>query len=99
MVGSVLPPHCSALGNMNVCFCSLSGPVEVKADEFPRHGCNMAGLSKLRPCFIKDGSGTVTAGNASGQFLTRTTSLMFGCVASFRASMLFDNKIIIYKAV
>ncbi|XP_069576242.1 acetyl-CoA acetyltransferase, cytosolic [Brachyistius frenatus] len=45
---------------------SRKGPVEVKADEFPRHGSNMDGMSKLRPCFIKDGSGTVTAGNASG---------------------------------
>ncbi|TNM94890.1 hypothetical protein fugu_017649 [Takifugu bimaculatus] len=43
-----------------------SGAVEVKADEFPRHGSNVGSLSKLRPCFIKDGSGTVTAGNASG---------------------------------
>lgn len=43
-----------------------SGAVEVKADEFPRHGSNVGGMSKLRPCFIKDSSGTVTAGNASG---------------------------------
>ncbi|KAF3702918.1 Acetyl-CoA acetyltransferase, cytosolic [Channa argus] len=42
------------------------GPVEVKVDEFPRHGSNIDSMSKLRPCFIKDGSGTVTAGNASG---------------------------------
>ncbi|XP_068199042.1 acetyl-CoA acetyltransferase, cytosolic [Antennarius striatus] len=42
------------------------GPVEVTADEFPKHGCSTGSLSKLRPCFIKDGSGTVTPGNASG---------------------------------
>ena len=42
------------------------GPVEVKVDEFPRHGSNMESMSKLRPCFIKDSSGSVTAGNASG---------------------------------
>uniref|UniRef100_A0A3Q3WPA6 Uncharacterized protein n=1 Tax=Mola mola TaxID=94237 RepID=A0A3Q3WPA6_MOLML len=42
------------------------GPVVVKVDEFPRHGSNVSGMSKLRPCFIKDGSGTVTPGNASG---------------------------------
>ncbi|KAM7367819.1 hypothetical protein PAMP_014094 [Pampus punctatissimus] len=42
------------------------GPVEVKVDEFPRHGSNMDSMSKLRPCFIKDSSGTVTAGNSSG---------------------------------
>ncbi|KAK6295509.1 acetyl-CoA acetyltransferase, cytosolic-like [Coregonus clupeaformis] len=45
---------------------SRKGPVEVKADEFPRHGSNMDAMSKLRPCFLKDGSGTVTPGNASG---------------------------------
>lgn len=45
---------------------SRKGPVEVKVDEFPRHGSNMASMSKLKPCFIKDGTGTVTAGNASG---------------------------------
>lgn len=56
---------------------SHSGPVEVKADEFPRHGSNMGSMSKLKPCFIKDGSGTVTAGNASGVsqvYLTIQTS-------------------------
>ena len=45
---------------------SHSGLVEVKIDEFPRHGSNIGTMSKLRPCFIKDSSGTVTAGNASG---------------------------------
>uniref|UniRef100_A0A7N8X0U2 Acetyl-CoA acetyltransferase 2 n=1 Tax=Mastacembelus armatus TaxID=205130 RepID=A0A7N8X0U2_9TELE len=45
---------------------SRKGPVEVKVDEFPRHGSNMDTMSKLRPVFIKDSSGTVTAGNASG---------------------------------
>jgi len=47
-------------------FVCPSGPVEVKADEFPRHGSSMDAMSKVRPCFIKDGSGTVTPGNASG---------------------------------
>ncbi|KAG7274878.1 hypothetical protein CRUP_014663 [Coryphaenoides rupestris] len=41
-------------------------PVVVKRDEFPRHGSSMDAMSKVRPCFIKDGSGTVTPGNASG---------------------------------
>ncbi|XP_066532848.1 acetyl-CoA acetyltransferase, cytosolic [Hoplias malabaricus] len=45
---------------------SRKGPVEVKVDEFPRHGSNKESMSKLKPCFVKDGSGTVTAGNASG---------------------------------
>ncbi|KAI1897677.1 hypothetical protein AGOR_G00085730 [Albula goreensis] len=45
---------------------SRKGPVEVKMDEFPRHGSNLDAMSKLKPCFIKDGTGTVTAGNASG---------------------------------
>ncbi|RXN06255.1 kinesin KIF25 [Labeo rohita] len=44
----------------------ITGPVEVKADEFPRHGSNIDAMSKLKPYFVKDGSGTVTAGNASG---------------------------------
>ncbi|XP_044023992.1 acetyl-CoA acetyltransferase, cytosolic [Siniperca chuatsi] len=45
---------------------SRKGPVEVKVDEFPRHGSNMESMSKLKPCFIKNPNGTVTAGNASG---------------------------------
>lgn len=43
-----------------------AGPNEVKKDEFPRSGCTIEGLQKLKPCFITDGTGTVTAGNASG---------------------------------
>ncbi|WP_426348898.1 acetyl-CoA C-acetyltransferase [Alloiococcus sp. CFN-8] len=39
-------------------------PIVFDTDEFPRFGATMAGLSKLRPAFKKDG--TVTAGNASG---------------------------------
>ena len=35
-------------------------------DEFPRAGSTKEGFSKLRAAFVKDGSGTVTAGNASG---------------------------------
>ncbi|CAG03628.1 unnamed protein product, partial [Tetraodon nigroviridis] len=42
------------------------GTLEVKVDEYPRHGSNVGSMSKLRPCFIKDSTGTVTAGNASG---------------------------------
>ena len=38
--------------------------VEFKVDEFPRKGVTAEGLSKLKPCFKKDG--TVTAGSASG---------------------------------
>lgn len=52
-----------------------SGPVEVKVDEFPRHGSNMDSMSKLKPCFVKDSSGTVTAGNASGSRVIRKPSL------------------------
>ncbi|CAL1527195.1 unnamed protein product [Lymnaea stagnalis] len=43
---------------------SREGAKEVKVDEFPRAGCTLEGLQKLRPAFAKDGS--VTAGNASG---------------------------------
>ncbi|XP_074044064.1 acetyl-CoA acetyltransferase, cytosolic [Macrotis lagotis] len=45
---------------------SRKGPVEVKTDEFPRHGSTLEALSKVKPCFLTDGSGTVTAANASG---------------------------------
>ncbi|XP_070589897.1 acetyl-CoA acetyltransferase, cytosolic-like [Erythrolamprus reginae] len=45
---------------------SRRGPTEVKADEHPRHGCNLETVAKLKPCFVTDGTGTVTAANASG---------------------------------
>lgn len=38
----------------------------MSTDEFPRHGTTANALQRLRPAFIKDGTGTVTAGNASG---------------------------------
>ncbi|XP_041463308.1 acetyl-CoA acetyltransferase, cytosolic-like [Lytechinus variegatus] len=40
--------------------------VEVSVDEHPRKGSTIEGMAKLRSCFIKDATGTVTAGNASG---------------------------------
>ncbi|XP_068088130.1 acetyl-CoA acetyltransferase, cytosolic [Hyperolius riggenbachi] len=45
---------------------SRKGPTVVKTDEFPRHGCKLEAVSKLKPYFIKDGTGTVTPANASG---------------------------------
>ncbi len=39
-------------------------PIVFDTDEFPRHGCTVEALGKLRPAFKKDG--TVTAGSASG---------------------------------
>ena len=27
-------------------------PVEVKTDEFPRHGSSIEGLARLKPCFV-----------------------------------------------
>jgi len=44
----------------------LSETINITEDEFPRHGTTMAGLARLKPCFLQDGTGTVTAGNASG---------------------------------
>lgn len=50
-------------------------PVEVKqkkktvvvdTDEGPRENVTVESISKLKPCFVFDGSGTVTAANASG---------------------------------
>ncbi|KAL5010734.1 hypothetical protein ScPMuIL_013039 [Solemya velum] len=43
-----------------------AGSTEVTKDEFPRAGCTIDDFKKLKPAFIKDGSGTVTAGNSSG---------------------------------
>ena len=40
------------------------GEVIFDTDEFPRFGCTLEGLAKLRPAFKKDG--TVTAANSSG---------------------------------
>ena len=42
------------------------GLTEVKTDEFPHHGSNTEAVSKLKPCFLMDGTGTVTPANASG---------------------------------
>jgi acetyl-CoA C-acetyltransferase len=45
---------------------SRKGDVVVDADEYPRHGTTLETVGKLKPAFITDGTGTVTAGNASG---------------------------------
>ncbi|XP_044145469.1 acetyl-CoA acetyltransferase, cytosolic [Bufo gargarizans] len=45
---------------------SRKGPVTVTTDEFPRHGSSLEGVAKLKPYFVKDGTGTVTPANASG---------------------------------
>ncbi|PFX33747.1 acetyl-CoA acetyltransferase, cytosolic-like [Stylophora pistillata] len=42
------------------------GTTNVSEDEFPRHGTSMEGLAHLKPCFLQDGTGSVTAGNSSG---------------------------------
>lgn len=46
---------------------SVVDMVTISKDEFPRAGCTVAALEKLRPCFVTDGTGTVTAGSSSGQ--------------------------------
>ena len=64
IVSSTLPAiSILTLGHL---FSFLSGLTEVKTDEFPRHGSNMEAVSKLKPCFLMDGTGTVTPANASG---------------------------------
>ncbi|XP_062912660.1 acetyl-CoA acetyltransferase, cytosolic [Mobula hypostoma] len=45
---------------------SRKGTIEVVDDEFPRHGSSYEAMSALKPCFLRDGTGSVTAGNASG---------------------------------
>jgi acetyl-CoA C-acetyltransferase len=47
-----------------VTISTRKGDVVVADDEYPKHGTQLDGLTKLRPAFKKDG--TVTAGNASG---------------------------------
>lgn len=47
----------------------ITDTITVSKDEFPRAGCTIESLQKLRPCFITDGSGTVTAGSSSGQYV------------------------------
>lgn len=42
------------------------GPTVVSEDEYPKPDTTAESLSKLRPAFIRDATGTVTAGNASG---------------------------------
>lgn len=51
---------------MSLMLCFAAGPIEVKTDEFPRHGSNLEAMAKLKPCFLTNGTGTVTAANASG---------------------------------
>lgn len=41
-------------------------PLIVQQDEYPKGDTTIEKLAKLRPAFLTDGSGTVTAGNASG---------------------------------
>lgn len=48
------------------CLIVIYFPEIVNKDEFLRQGCSIEALQKLRPAFVKDGTGTVTAGNASG---------------------------------
>uniref|UniRef100_UPI00398E8716 acetyl-CoA acetyltransferase, cytosolic n=1 Tax=Pristiophorus japonicus TaxID=55135 RepID=UPI00398E8716 len=49
-----------------VSISSRKGSIEVSVDEFPRHESSYEVISKLKPCFLSDGTGTVTAANASG---------------------------------
>lgn len=41
-------------------------PIWVAEDEYIKAGTTLEKLTALRPAFVRDGSGTVTAGNASG---------------------------------
>ncbi|KAL4682349.1 hypothetical protein H8959_001904 [Pygathrix nigripes] len=49
-----------------VLMSSRKGLIEVKTDEFPHHGSNIEAMSKLKPYFLTDGTGTITPANASG---------------------------------
>ena len=51
---------------VSVCVAGRKGATTlVTKDEQPRPETTLEGLAKLRPAFVKDGSGTVTAGNSS----------------------------------
>uniref|UniRef100_A0A2K6RXM6 Thiolase N-terminal domain-containing protein n=1 Tax=Rhinopithecus roxellana TaxID=61622 RepID=A0A2K6RXM6_RHIRO len=39
---------------------SRKGLIEVKTNEFPHHGSNIEAMSKLKPYFLSDGTGTIT---------------------------------------
>lgn len=43
-----------------------SGTIIFETDEHPRPGATLESLAKLKPAFLSDGTGTVTAGNSSG---------------------------------
>jgi len=45
---------------------SRKGELVIDSDEFPKFGATLASVAKPKPAFIRDGSGTVTAANASG---------------------------------
>ena len=49
---------------INITIKKRKEDIEVKEDEFPRHGSTFEKINSLKPVFQKDG--TVTAGNASG---------------------------------
>ena len=44
----------------------IVGVTQVVDDEFPRPTTTAEGLQRLKAAFVTDGSGSVTAGNASG---------------------------------
>ena len=45
----------------------MTATTVVETGEFPHHGTTIEGLLKLQPAFVTNDSGTVTAGNASGE--------------------------------
>eukprot|EP00033_Pygsuia_biforma_P001184 GCRY01001345.1.p1 GENE.GCRY01001345.1~~GCRY01001345.1.p1 ORF type:complete len:394 (+),score=90.73 GCRY01001345.1:79-1260(+) len=45
---------------------SRKGAILVDKDEFPRAGATLESVAKVKPAFIRDASGTVSAANASG---------------------------------
>ncbi|CAB3980872.1 acetyl- acetyltransferase, cytosolic-like [Paramuricea clavata] len=49
-----------------VSITTRKGTTVITKDEHPRPDTNMEALSRLKPAFVKDGTGTVTAANASG---------------------------------
>ena len=56
----------ASIKETNFLYLAKSNPSFLSDDEFPKPETSVESLSKLRPAFVRDGTGTVTAGNASG---------------------------------
>lgn len=68
----------------------------MKTDEFPRHGTNIEAISNLKPYFLKDGTGTVTPANASGQICQRAVGGKPSSARPHQLNAFFVSMIFLY---